>query len=327
MFWKSRKAWKIIEKAQNVAIISHRKPDADTLGSAIAFWKFFKNRGVKAKMVCKDKPNLVFNFLPYVSEFITDFNPAEHDLIIFVDIGASYMTHLHISHKNLFTAAPTINIDHHSSNDHFADINIVDSTKASATQIIFEIFRQHNVDIDEDIATCLLAGIYGDTGSFKHANTSEQVFKMASYLMAKGGQIKGVTNNLFKNKSLKTLKLWGRVLEKTKITPDKMVLSVINEEDYDSASAGPEHLSGVVEYLNMVPDSKFAILINEDRKGNIKGSFRTRNREMDLSRMAATFGGGGHKQASGFILPGQVDSSRVYPVIYTNDGEHKQVRF
>ena len=321
------KARELVNQSRNILIISHRKPDADTLGSAIVFKILLEKEGRKTKLACVDNPSKSFKFLPYVDEFMKEFDLAEHDLIMILDAGASYMTDFHLKYEDLFTCGvPIINIDHHASNDNYGQVNIVDSTAASTTVILYRMLEEWGIEIDEDMATCLLAGIYGDTGSFMHANTNQEVYTISEDLMNKGAQIAEIGKNLFNTNSVVKLRLWGKVMEKAFVTSENVVMSVIDENDYDSVGANPNQLSGVIDYLNMVPDSKFAVLINEDKDGNVKGSFRTQQESVDLSRIAAVFGGGGHRKASGFSLPGKIEKEIRYRIV-SDDMSKKSLEF
>ena len=310
----------LIKKAEKVLVIAHRKPDADTLGAAVCLKICLRKRGKAVELACVDQPSKTFSFLPCIDEFVSDFEINSFDLIIIVDAGASYMTNFHLKYKDLFKSnVPILNIDHHASNDNFGEVNIVDSTAASTTVILYRFLSYLNIEIDEDMALCLLAGIYGDTGSFMHSNTSEEVYEIAADLMSKGAKIEKVSNSLFNTKPVSTLKLWGKVLERVYVNEDNVAMAVLKDKDYVSMGGGPEQLSGVIDYLNMIPGTKFAVLLNEDCRGNVKGSFRTRKSDVDLSRVAAVFGGGGHPKASGFSIPGRLSEEVHYKVISDND--------
>ena len=142
------------------------------------------------------------------------------------------------------------------------------------------------------------------TGSFMHSNTSRDVYMIAADLLAQGAQISPISRNLFKSNSVSTLKLWGKALMNAEVTDENFVVSVVRESELIEGE-DPDQLGGVIDYLNMVPDVDFAMLIKEDR-GHIKGSFRTRKDDVDLSKMAALYGGGGHPKASGFSIPGHL---------------------
>ena len=297
-----------VKKAQNILLISHRRPDADTLGAIIALQMWCERLGKGTKLACVDKPSRIFKFMPRVDQYVDDFDLGEHDLIIIADAGASYMTNFHLKYPEMFDGSvPIINIDHHPSNDNFGKINLVDPRAASATVVVYRLMKALNVNIDEDMATCLLAGVYSDTGSFMHSNTSQEVYAVAADLVELGGRMSEIAEALFRSNNINKLKMWGKVLEKAVVTDENVVMSVIQNEDYEAIGGSPDHLSGVIDYLNMVPGSKFAVLVNEDRKGNVKGSFRTRQNDIDLSRVAAVFGGGGHAKASGFMMEGRLE--------------------
>ncbi len=310
---------KIIKASQNIVFISHKNPDADTLGSAIAFNLVLKNEypEKEGRMLCVDQAKDEYSFLPHIEKFETEFDLRSTDLIVFLDVGSWYMSNFHLFHEDLFTCGvPIVNIDHHSSNENYGDINLVESDSASTTTILYKLFNALEYRITPEIATCLLAGIYEDTGSFKHANTSVEVLKVAADLMSKGGKIAQVSKSLFKTKTIDSLKLWGKAFEKTKLSDHGAVYSVINESDYLETSTSPENLSGLVEYLNMVPDSKYALLLNEDRKGNVKGSMRARAEDVDVAKIAESYGGGGHAKASGFTMPGNLDDQMISRIVY-----------
>lgn len=327
MNYQYSEAKKLINKSQNILVISHKKPDADTLGAAITFKIWLSKLDKKVTLACIDKASAVFNFLPYLDEFVDNFEIKDFDLMIVVDAGANYMTGFHLKYPNLYNSGiPVINIDHHASNDNYGTLNIVEEKTASVTVILYKMLKEWEVAIDNKMATCLLAGIYNDTGSFMHSNTNKEVFEIAADLMNKGANISLVSKQLFSQKNISTLKLWGRALENAYVTNDKIVMSIVRESDYKELNAKPEDLSGVIDYLNMIPEGKFAVLINEDRKGNIKGSFRTRHDEVDLSKIAAEFGGGGHPKASGFSVAGKLMTEINYKIV-GSDNVQKSLDF
>lgn len=307
----------LINDSSRIMIVSHRKPDADALGSNIALRIYLESLGKKVISFCVDKPSKTFDFLPGITGFVTEFDPLKVDLVIVVDCGAREMAGFDLDGLRV------VNIDHHSSNDSFGEINLLDPLAASATVIVYRFLRFLHVDITEEMATCLLAGIYGDTGSFMHSNVSKEVCDIASDLASKGANISAIVKNIFKNRSVGTLKLWGKVLEKAYVTDNGVVMSVMRDGDYLSLGASPEQLSGVVDYLNMVPNAKYALLLNEDRKGNVKGSLRTKHSDVDLSAIAAQFGGGGHPKASGFMVSGKIEVEKNYKIVSDNsDGSY-----
>jgi len=303
-------------KARKVLVIAHRHPDPDTLGACIAMKMWLDGLGKDVTLACVDKPEERFKFLLDIDKFVQEFDLKNFDLMMVLDAGASYMTNFQLKYENLFgSGIPVVNIDHHASNDMYGTLNIVDPEAASTTVLIYRLFKFLNLEIDAKLATVLLAGLYSDTGGFMHSNTNQEVYEISADLMSRGAKIAQINSFLFQNKDAATLRLWGRVLEHAHLTADNAVVSVVRERDYEAADADPSKLSGAVDYLTMVPGARFALLLNEDRRGNVKGSFRTRKDDVDVAKMAAKFGGGGHPKASGFTISGKLEEESFYRIV------------
>lgn len=317
-----------IEKANKVLLIAHRKPDGDTIGSCISLKIAINALEKEAEIACIDEVPERYEFMPMIHEFITEFDFREYDLIIVCDAGASYMTNYHEIYPDIFKGeVPVINIDHHASNDNFGSLNIVEPQTPSTTMIIYNFFKFAGYQIVPAIATALITGIYNDTGSFKHQNTTPETLKAAGELLNCGGRIVDVSRNLFKTTPVSTLKLWGRVLDNLKINKEGVAMSVVTKADFDECDAEIDELSGAVDFINCVPDTKFTVLLHEDENGNVKGSFRTRNEDVDLEEIASKFGGGGHKKAAGFTLPGKIQKETTWKIIPAHDKrEHRSLR-
>lgn len=287
-------------------IISHRGPDGDTVGANLALRLALRHQWNKEVVsACVDPPPLNCDFLPEVKDYVQDFDLAWPDVIIVVDAGARYMTKFHEKKPALFGGAvPVINIDHHASNDNYGKINIVDPDAASATQIIYKFLIFCGLKITPGIATCLLNGLYYDTGSFMHSNTGEETLKVASALLWKGADFKTIGRRQFHTMSVQQLKVYGKILEQLQVNSRKLTVSMLTAQDFADLKATSDDTSGAVDYLNSVMEGEFCCLLYEEKKGALKGSFRSRVDDIDLSQLAGVFGGGGHKKASGFFLPG-----------------------
>ncbi len=296
-----------MKKAQKVLCIAHKKPDGDTLGCTVALWSKLRDLGKECDIACIDAPSDRFKFLPGLKNIKTEFDRKDYDLIFVVDAGASYMTKYDQIYPDIFDGAvEVVNIDHHASNDNFGTVNIVDVQSASTSVIVYKLFKFLNLKITPEIATALLTGIYNDTGSLMHQNTTLEVFEICSDLMAAGAKVALISDNMFRNTPVSTLKVWGKVLERAEVNDQGVTVSVVTTKDLDEIGASSDEISGVVDFLNSVPGTKFTVLLNEDEKGNVKGSFRTRNDDVDLAELASRFGGGGHKKAAGFTMPGRL---------------------
>lgn len=301
-------AKKLLVSAHKIIIISHCGPDGDTIGANLALRRALKTQWNKEIVsACIDPPPQNCDFLPEVNRFVRDFDQNWADVIVVVDAGASYMTKFHESKPGLFSGnPPVINIDHHASNGKYGQINLVEDSAASTTQIIHRFLAFCGLKIDRHIATCLLNGLYYDTGSFMHSNTSPAALEVASELLWKGADFKTIVRKQFHTMPVKQLRLYGTIFERMRVNSRKMTLSALSSGDFDQMSADPDDTTGAIDYLNSVPDGNFCCLIHEDRKGVLKGSLRSRVDDIDLSQIAGIFGGGGHKKAAGFSVPGRL---------------------
>lgn len=317
-------AKKLIDQAKKILLISHRRPDGDTLGANIALHLAFQDLGKDTTLACADTPSERFSFLPDIKKFVKEFDYKEFDLICVSDAGAYYMTSYHEKYPGLFSGEmPMINFDHHVSNEHYGTVNMVDGASASTTVILYKFFQFLGVYISPAIATALLTGIYNDTGGLMHSNTNKEVFDISAELVRKGAKLRILAKKMFKSDLLSTLRLWGRILESVKMNPDGIVMAVVTAKDLKECGANPEEAGGVIDMLNSVPGSKFTVLLNEDFKGNVKGSFRTNRNDVDLSEIASLFGGGGHKKAAGFTLPGHIEKEIRWKIISDKPLERK----
>jgi phosphoesterase RecJ-like protein len=210
------------------------------------------------------------------------------------------------THPMLFDGTmPTIQLDHHHRNPAFATVNVVLPEAASTCEIVVLLADALRLPISSDVATCLLTGVYTDTGGLLHSNTSPFVYRTVARLVRAGARREEIVRNVFRTAKLSTLKLWGRVLEKISLTAEGGAVSAVTEGDFRASGAEYPELTGAIDYVNAVPGMRFSLILSE-RDGTVKGSLRTLRDDVDVSAMAAKFSGGGHRKAAGFALPGKL---------------------
>lgn len=300
--------------AQNVLIMSHRNPDPDTLGSNLALRKILERHGKKVTSACVDELPPTCRFLPELRGFVTDFNPNDYDLFIAVDAGSTEQAAFpHIYPQIL--KDNFLNIDHHPSNNDYGTINLVVEDAASTTIVVLELLQQWKEEITPCIATLLLYGLYYDTGSFMHSNTDAKVLNAASELLSLGAQQELIIKNLYKTRTIEQLRLWGRALDNLELTQNNIAVAGVTSRDLEECNATHSDLSGLIDYVSTIKDSNFATLLSNDDEGNIKGSFRTRRDDINVSNLAQNLGGGGHKKASGFTIKGKLKRDTRWSIV------------
>lgn len=249
----------------------------------------------------------------------------QFDLIIVLDSADwDQVGQLYADNTKLFQTVPVINIDHHSSNDYFGTVNLVDLTAASTTEILVGIIEAlGNSLIDEDVATSLLTGIISDTGSFQHSNTTPKALTIAAQMVGFGARQQEIIKNLFKTKAYTTLKLWGRVLSQLQYDPvHRLSWTIVPNNFFVETGALPDETGGLIdELMTSVPGADVVVLVSEKENRVLSGSIRTK-KGVDATEIAGLFGGGGHPGAAGFKLV-DVGIEQVEPIIINKIKAHQ----
>lgn len=302
-----------IQNAQNVVIISHNRPDGDTTGSNLALKIHLENLGKQVTSACADPIPENFHFLPKVKNFTQEFLLEDFDTVIIVDAGAKHLVRFFEIYPELTrTRKPIITIDHHFSNDHFGTLNIIDPEETSTTSLLYRYFTEQKHEISQDIATCLLNGIYTDTGSFMHSNTTPETMTIASDLIKKGANFKAISKYNFKTQKTKNLKLIGEVLDNLSVNKDNVVVGAVSQEIFERYNATSEDLSGVADMISSIPSTDYSMLLTESKDGKVKASLRTRKDDINVAKIAEQYGGGGHAKAAGFKKAGKLVKKTIW---------------
>lgn len=229
-----------------------------------------------------------------------------YDLIIVVDTAdVALLGTFYTEHSDLFASVPVLNIDHHISNTRYGQMQVIDPTAASATEVLYNLFMQvpeWKKTIDADMATLLLTGLITDTRSFQNPNTTPRSLEVAAELLELGARQQEIIQHIYKTKPLSTLKIWGRALNRIQIDPSAgIVWSQIAKEDLQEMGATSKETHGILdELISTIPDADVHVMFTEVEEGGLKASLRS-SPAIDVSRLAGeTYGGGGHARASGF---------------------------
>lgn len=301
---------KLLEEKESFLLLCHVEPDGDAVGSMLGLREALKARGKSVQMVCKDKIPAIFSYLDDISLIEENFDGKQFEAVILLDNGDFRRTGFIDEIKDLKKAGVLIvNIDHHPKNDlwKIVDINHANENVSSTSELVYKILTGLGYEISPTTATALLTGIFYDTGGFRHANTSEAVLDIAGDLLRHGAKLKKISENIANSKTFPVFKLWGIALERLRINKELGIsVSVLLQQDLIECGATEEDASGLVNLLSSAPESKAALLLCETKDAKIKGSLRTERDDVDLSKLAVLLGGGGHKKASGFIVPGRL---------------------
>lgn len=296
----------VIKESDNILLFAHSHPDPDTAGSVLALKEYAKSLGKNVDIACPDPyPENLSSIVPEKFEFPARLDLKKYKLIIACDSVERGFEKI----VDEFSSEQVIALlDHHPDIKMKKDIDILDADVSSVCELVYEFFIFNKIEITRKMATSLMLGILGDTGTFQHSNTTARTMEIASDLMKKGAPVSKIVQATFSNRNISTLKLWGRAFEKAKISPENgMIATVITQKDMAECEASPEDIAQVANILNTVPGTKFSLILSEREGGIVKGSLRSEEyKNMDVSKLAAEFGGGGHKLASGFEVKGKI---------------------
>ncbi len=290
-----------IEKAQSIILFSHVNPDGDTLGAMLALQIIIKTNFSKdSQAVVAGKVPDIYHFLP----LINDVKKAEdiqgkYNLAIAVDIAAKdRMT----TGLGIFESADVrMNIDHHKTNIKYGDINYVNANACSAGEVVFDICEKLGLKIDKNAAKCLYTSILTDTGGFRFENTTADTLKKAAKLIEMGANPSEISRLCYESKPKPMVMLQANSLINAKFDcKDKIAYVRISNADMEKFQAQNDHTEGIVEALRQINTTEVSFVVKEVDNQTTKVSLRSKN--TDVSKIASSFGGGGHTFAAGCTI-------------------------
>ena len=294
-----------IQSATKTVIATHARVDADAVGSVVSMTYLCTALGAGASAVAagdfRVPPNLEFMDPAHqlTRRALDPFKEA--DLVIFVDCadeGRAGDVSAALSHRQ--DSYRTVNIDHHVTNTRFGDLNIIVPEAAATCELLVPVFRTLDVEIHPEVATALLAGIYGDTLGLKTPSTTPASMRACAELHDAGAHLDLIVDKLFRKKPMSTVLLWGEAQSRT-AWHGRLVWSIVTNDMLGRSGAKPSETEGLVNFLAGVEGAFAATLIQEAPDG-WRVSLRSTTAAVDVSVLASHFGGGGHPRAAGCRL-------------------------
>lgn len=290
----------LILESENIVIASHVNPDGDNLGSILATFEMLNNLGKKPRVIVNDFIPMDFRFLPNVDKTV---KAAEIDFVpdLFIALDSGDKNRLGLSVELFNKSKKTVNIDHHKSNTKFADLNIVDEKATATGELLYRIFREIDLPINKNSATCLYTAISSDTGSFKYDSLTDYTFKVAGELLKYEIDTNTIAVNLYQSRSVeKTNLLIESLKDITYLFDNKVAIVKVTLENVSKVKAHPSDTEGIVEFIRDIEPVEVAILLKE-RKESVKLSLRTKS-YINAINIAKHFDGGGHIRAAGATI-------------------------
>lgn len=293
----------MIDQAGKIVILGHVNPDGDCVGSCLAVYNYIKEwDSTKAVTVRLERAPSKFSYLSGFDAIETEAGEETYDLCICLDSSDEERLG---DFKSCFDrSAKTICIDHHITNCGYAQENVIDGHASSACEVVYGQLDESR--ISKRVAECIYTGIIHDTGVFKYSNTSRKTMEIAGKMMEKGIDFGTIIDGSFYKKTYMQSQILGRaLLESITFLDGRCIFSVVRKKDMDFYGVDKSDLDGIVDQLRVIEGIECAIFLYETGIHQFKVSLRS-NSIVDVSRIAAYFGGGGHVRAAGCTMSGSV---------------------
>lgn len=296
-----------IKKFNKFLITSHINPEGDSIGSQVAMAALLKRLG-KDSAILNDSP--VPHLLRFIkgTENVLKEMPHDFNYQAVIILDSPDLTRIGRVSEYLKKDSVIINIDHHVSNINFGKFNWVEPELSSAGEMVYELFKAFKVKINPDEAMALYAAIMTDTGSFRYSNTSSRTHRIAAELIDIGVKPYEMHTKIYETGSVQDTNLLGEALQTMKLTDDgKIAWLWVTKEMLKKTKASLEGTEGIINFARSIDGVEIAILFRETgTEDRIKVSFRSKGR-VDVNKLAASFGGGGHPTASGCTVFGKIE--------------------
>ncbi|NLO09634.1 MAG: bifunctional oligoribonuclease/PAP phosphatase NrnA [Clostridiales bacterium] len=291
--------------AKKIAITGHIRPDGDCIGSCSALYQYLieckKELNIEQVDVYLETFGQEYNILSGIDKIRHRFDYDDtYDVMITLD--CSSLDRLGHSIRYFETAKRTICIDHHITNDNFADVNHVVADASSTCEVIYDLLVDSR--ITKEIAKSLYIGIVHDTGIFRHVSTSGKTMEIAASLIRKGIDFTKLIDETFTQKTYAQMQIMGRALMESVLYMDgKLIASSISLDTMKLYEVTHTDLDGIIDQLRTAKGTEVAMFIYETEEGDNKISLRSNGR-VNVSEIARSFGGGGHVKAAGCSMEG-----------------------
>ena len=288
-----------LRSANHILVACHMRPDGDAIGSLLGLGLTLQSIGKRVQMVSVDSvpPNL--RFLAG-SEQIANHAREPFDIFVTVDCSEAQRVGIRLDDRQ-----PDINIDHHITNEGFAELNLVDTKAVATAEVLARVLPVLGMPLSQPVAEAFLTGIVTDTLGFRTTNMHPDVLRLAADLMEKGADLPGLYRRSLIQHSFEAIRYWATGLSRLERT-DHIVWATFTLADRKVAGYPGRDDADLINVLSAVDDCDIAIVFVEQKRNRVKVSWRAQP-GWDVSRLAQGLGGGGHPAAAGAEIQGSVD--------------------
>lgn len=285
------KCAKILQDKDDILILMHAHPDGDTLGCGFGLCRALLKLGKRARAICADEIPEKYGYL-YSDMEMPEF---EEKYIVAVDVATETLLG---DFEKTYGGKINLCIDHHPSNTGYAEYLLLNADAAAAAETVLKVIKALGVKIDKHIADCLYTGISTDTGCFRYASTTSNTYRAAAELIDLGAENGLINRVMFETKTRTYAALERLAIEGMEFFGDERIcLITITQDMYNKTGTDEDDTEAIPPLTRQIEGVEIGLTLREKEDGTCKCSIRTYE-SVDASRLAAFFGGGGHKQAS-----------------------------
>jgi bifunctional oligoribonuclease and PAP phosphatase NrnA len=292
-------------------VVTHENPDGDALGSLLATTVVLRQLG-------KDVLMFLYGSAPLPREYgfmhldgLLRELPDDIGERVLVAVDCAKADRIGADPAPVERAKAVIDIDHHHDNTRFGDVNLIVADASSTGEVLRDVFAELGIELTPEIAEPLYIALVTDTGRFQYTNTTPKSLRLAAELVEAGADVHQVFQQVYESVEFAKLKLLARALERARVLEGgRIVVSYLVRTDFAEVGAAEAYSEGIIDYLRAVEGSELSALIREPPRDDgpvHRVSLRASIDELDVSAIARTFGGGGHRQAAGFSSDASID--------------------
>jgi len=311
-----KKAVELINKSGSILITTHSRPDGDACGCIAVMCDALAGLGKKVKSLMLSEVPEWYEFLfdEKVPLLGKDVQPeelmqgrfGEFDLIVIIDTN-SYSQLPKFDEYLKGAGRPVLVIDHHETADSLGDVELVETDAAATALIVYDLLKYADWPVNEKMAEALFVAVATDTGWFQFGNTDSRVYRACAELIDAGAKPTKIYDNLYQNFSQSRFKLMAAMLNTLELHFDgRYAAQHLRVEDFERTGAAFKDTENLIDECRRIGTVEVAALFVELADGRIKCSLRSRG-AVDVRTIAQKFGGGGHRMAAGFHLPGPLE--------------------
>jgi phosphoesterase RecJ-like protein len=299
----------LIRRRRSFLVVAHERPDGDAVGSALAFYHMLSGLGKEAVVYSQDRTPGNYLFLPGSGRIVYELPSVEiFEVAVILDCGS--IERVGREAAKIAGIPNLINIDHHISNGGFCQVSLIDPDASSTGELLFRLLRYGKFPLTGEIATCLYTAILTDTGGFRYGNTHSSSLMAAAELVEEGADPQWISENVYESDPAGRIRLLSMVLPSLTIEENGKIGSlVVMQKAIADAEALPEHSEGFVDLPRSIKGVQISILYAETLDGRVKVSLRSKG-EINIEKVARFLGGGGHTNAAGCRVSGELADVR-----------------